>query len=170
MKILVVVDMQNDFVTGSLKNEEAIKIVGPLKKFINEFNGTIIYTRDTHDDNYLETNEGHHLPIKHCIIGTWGHDIIDELTPGTSKIINKKSFGSEDLACYIEFLNMKEQVDEIHFVGVCTDICVIANAIIVKTHLPEIPIYVHKDLTAGVTIKSHNNALETMKNLQIEVI
>lgn len=170
MKILVVVDMQNDFVTGSLKNEEAIKIVGPLKRYINEFNGTIIYTRDTHDDNYLETNEGHHLPIKHCIIGTWGHDIIDELTPGTSKIINKKSFGSEDLACYIEFLNMKEQVEEIHFVGVCTDICVIANAIIVKTHLLEIPIYVHKDLTAGVTIKSHNNALEAMKNLQIEVI
>lgn len=170
MKALVVVDMQNDFVTGSLKNEEAQKIVRPIKNFIDGFEGEVIYTRDTHEENYLDTNEGRHLPVKHCIKGTWGHEIVDELKPKSSKIINKPSFGSEDLACYLDFLNEKNHIDEIHFVGVCTDICVIANAIVVKTHLPEVPIYVHKDLTAGVTIKSHNNALEAMKSLQIEVI
>lgn len=170
MKILVVVDMQNDFVTGSLKNEAAQKIVLPMKSFIENFDGTVIYTRDTHSDDYLKTQEGHYLPIKHCIQGTWGHEIIDELNPHDSKIINKRSFGSEDLACYIDFLNEKNPVSEIHLVGVCTDICVIANAIIIKTHLPEVPIYVHKDLTAGVTASSHNNALCAMKSLQIEVI
>lgn len=170
MKILVVVDMQNDFVYGSLKNEEAIKIVKPLADYIKSFDGEIIYTRDTHSKDYLNTQEGKYLPVNHCILGTKGHDIIDDLTPGDSKIINKKTFGSEDLACYIEFLNTKDKITEIHFVGVCTDICVISNAIIVKTHLPEIPVFVHKNLTAGVSVKSHENALEVMKSLQIEVI
>lgn len=169
MKVLVVVDMQYDFVYGSLKNEEAQKIVPNLVKYVDNFDGEIIYTKDTHHENYLETQEGKKLPVKHCILGSEGHNLIPELNPKDNKIINKPTFGSIDLACYLEFLNSKEKISQIELVGVCTDICVIANAIMIKSHLTEVPIIVHSSLCAGVTPKSHENALEAMKMLQIEV-
>lgn len=169
MKVLVVVDMQYDFVYGSLKNEEAKKIVPDLVKYVDNFEGKIIYTKDTHQENYLETLEGKNLPVKHCILGTKGHDLIPELNPKDSKIINKPTFGSIDLACYLEYLNSIEKIEQIELVGVCTDICVIANAIMIKTHLTETPVIVHSSLCAGVTKHSHKNALDSMKMLQIEV-
>lgn len=166
MKTLIVVDMQNDFIDGALGTKEAEAIVDNVKKKIESYraNGDqIIFTRDTHQDNYLETQEGKNLPVKHCIEGTDGWQISPELDVNGDTIINKVTFGHVWDARMIKGC-------EIELIGLCTDICVISNALGLKAILPETPISVDASCCAGVTPDSHNNALEAMKMCQIKVI
>ncbi len=169
MKYLVVVDMQNDFVYGALGSECAKSIVENVKKYIENFEGEVIFTRDTHEENYLKTQEGKKLPVLHCIKNTKGWEIIQELAPLSfgKKIFDKPSFGSVELA---EYLKSENDVQEVIFVGLCTDICVISNAYLVKAYMPEVKISVVESCCAGVTNESHKRALETMKVCQIEII
>lgn len=181
MKVLVVVDMQNDFVTGSLGTPEARNIVPNVKKKIEEAieNGDqIIYTRDTHFDDYLETREGKKLPVKHCIYGTSGWQIPGELMPpdGYDKkyIMNKETFGSEDLPWALRTLvtmtNGEFNCTEIELIGLCTDICVVSNAILLKTtYCNTCEISVDATCCAGVTPETHEAALKTMEMCQINV-
>ena len=164
MKTLIVIDMQNDFIDGSLGTPEAVDIVENVKAKIKEAeaNGDrIIFTRDTHQENYLETNEGKHLPVVHCIEGTPGWEIRDGLYVEGADIINKPSFG---YTCWAEY-----EFDEIELIGLCTDICVVSNALILKALYPEIRISVDAACCAGVTKESHEAALKTMAMCQIEV-
>ncbi len=168
MKILVVVDMQNDFINGSLGTKEAISIVPNVINKIKEYeinNNLIIYTKDTHYDNYLYTQEGKKLPVKHCIKGTIGHDIPKNIIRDNDLIFEKTTFGSTELISYLN----KIEFDEIELVGLCTDICVISNALLIKAFFPEKRILVDKSCCAGVTPLSHEKALDTMKMCQIEV-
>lgn len=171
MKYLIVVDMQNDFIDGALGSSEAVAIVDNVADKINNFDGKVIYTRDTHSSDYMNTQEGHNLPVEHCIEGTKGWQIADKLTCGRDvEAINKVTFGSVALGEYLVKACEKEAIESITFVGVCTDICVISNALLVKAFLPEIPLYVDASCCAGVTPASHNTALEAMKACQITVI
>lgn len=167
-KLLVVVDMQNDFVTGSLANEEAKKLISSMSEYISSWKDDVVFTRDTHGENYLDTMEGKKLPVKHCIKGSAGWEIVPELKAFSDgkKIFDKPSFGSVELATFIK----DEAYEEITFIGVCTGICVISNAVLAKAFSPEAEIKVVDNLCACVTCASHNTALETMKTLQIEVI
>ena len=180
MKILVVVDMQNDFITGSLGTPEAEAIVSAVDAKIQEYanNGDcVVFTRDTHFDNYLETNEGLHLPVLHCIEGTDGWQITDAIyQPDNATVINKKTFGCYALPdCLMEwYINDPTiTVESIELVGLCTDICVISNALILKSYFTNdhaaIPIKVDARCCAGVTPESHVAAITTMKMCQIEV-
>ena len=172
MKTLIVVDMQNDFIDGPLGTPEARAIVPNVKKKIEEYmerGDTIVFTRDTHRDNYLETNEGKHLPVKHCIWGTHGWEITDELASSVIYVANKRAFGLHEWYEYARLFNFEDS-ESIELVGLCTDICVISNAMILKTTFPEIPIVVDASCCAGVTPESHRNALEAMKMCQIEII
>ena len=162
MKILVVVDMQNDFIDGALGSVQAQGIVENVKNKIEHFDGKIIFTQDTHSDDYLDTQEGKNLPVKHCIKDTNGHNI--------NAIIEKPSFGSPVLVQRLMDINKEEQIEQIVFVGLCTDICVISNAMTVKTFLPEVKITVDSSCCAGVSEKSHNTALDAMRACQIEII
>ncbi|MCR5847741.1 MAG: cysteine hydrolase [Lachnospiraceae bacterium] len=165
MKTLIVVDMQNDFIDGSLGTKEAVSIVSDVKAKIEEYrkNGDeVIFTRDTHHDNYLETNEGKYLPVVHCIENTKGWEIKDGLFFEGAEIIDKPSFG------YMGWMDHK--FEEIEIIGLCTDICVVSNALILKAMFPEIKISVDPKCCAGVTPESHSAALETMKMCQIEII
>lgn len=169
MKTLIVVDMQNDFIDGALGTKEAVAIVPNVKKKIEEYKARgdrIIFTRDTHYDNYLETNEGKHLPVKHCIKDTYGWEISNELNTSGAYIFNKDNFG------YLmwDVFNGAFYGDEIELVGLCTDICVISNALILKAELPEIEITVDASCCAGVTPESHKAALLTMQMCQINVV
>ena len=168
MKILIVVDMQNDFIDGSLGTKEAQSIVphviDKIKKY-EDNNDLVIFTKDTHYYNYMDTMEGKNLPVKHCIKGTHGHYIPDEILRNHKLIIEKETFGSKDLIDYLLKLNF----EEIELVGLCTDICVISNALLIKTFFPEIKISVDSSCCAGVTPISHNEALNTMKKCHIEV-
>ncbi|WP_034453076.1 cysteine hydrolase family protein [Butyrivibrio sp. AE2032] len=171
-KVLVVVDMQNDFLTGALRNEEAIKVAGYVKSKIEEAKKageTIIFTRDTHAENYMETEEGKNLPVPHCIKGTPGWEIIDELNAGAnaSLIIDKETFGSKDLAEY--FKDHSDEIDEVEFIGVCTDICVISNVLLTKAMIPNKKIYVDAAGCAGVTKEAHDTALAAMKACHIVI-
>lgn len=170
-KILVVVDMQNDFIDGALGTKEAQQIVEPVIHKIKEYNISNIYaTRDTHSANYLSTQEGKNLPVEHCIKGTQGWEIraeIAELLDG-AVIVDKPSFGSLELAEVLYEENKKEEL-EIELVGLCTDICVVSNAILLKARMPEIKISVDASCCAGVTPESHKAALETMKMCQINI-
>ena len=171
MKTLIVIDMQQDFIDGSLGTKEAVGIVDNVKKKIEEYlkNGDeVIFTRDTHQENYMDTNEGRHLPVIHCIEETEGWEIRPELIDAVKKsgsgnvtIINKPSFGYTGWG-YFEF-------EEIELGGLCTDICVVSNALILKALFPEIKISVDAAACAGVTPESHNAALTTMKMCQIEI-
>jgi nicotinamidase-related amidase len=172
MKILVVVDMQNDFIDGVLGTQEAEKIISNVVDKINTFNGYIAVTMDTHNDDYLNTQEGKLLPVKHCIYHTYGwelnHDINDALKNAGYRTFIKHTFGSSHLAHEIQGLS--DRIEEIELVGVCTDICVISNALLFKAFVPEIKITVDASCCAGVTPESHKNALEAMKTCQINVI
>lgn len=164
MKTLIVVDMQNDFIDGSLGTKEALAIVDNVKAKIKEYkdNGDeVIFTRDTHHDNYMNTNEGHYLPVVHCIENTKGWEIREGLYIEGAKIIDKPSFGYTGWG--------KFKFDELEIIGLCTDICVVSNALILKALNPEIKISVDSSCCAGVTPDSHNAALETMKMCQIEI-
>ena len=166
-KLLVVIDMQNDFITGPLGTPEAQAIVKKVKARISQAtknDETVAYTRDTHNANYLNTQEGKNLPVPHCIKGSKGWEISEKLDTASDKIIDKPTFGSFELAEYISTL---ADVDEIELIGLCTDICVISNAMILKARFTETPIKVDSSCCAGVTPESHANALSAMKMCQI---
>lgn len=173
-KVLIVIDMQKDFIDGVLGTKEAVFIVPKVINKIKEFNGEVIYTRDTHDENYLKSQEGTKLPVVHCIKDTEGWSLvngIEELArKSKSKIFDKPAFGSMDMVRYVESLCKEGKVDEIELVGVCTDICVISNAVLLKSAMPEVKIVVDSSCCAGVTPESHNNALNAMNMCQIEII
>lgn len=171
-KILVVIDMQNDFIEGALGTKEAIAIVDNVVDKINSYPPENIYaTRDTHSENYLKTNEGRNLPVLHCVKNTEGWQINDKVKKALrgAVIVDKPTFGSFELAEILKAENEKEEI-EIELIGLCTDICVVSNALILKAALPEINISVDSKCCAGVTPKSHNSALETMKMCQINII
>ena len=171
MKVLVVVDMQNDFIDQALGTKEAVGIVDNVATKISEFDGKVIFTRDTHQDNYMETQEGKNLPVKHCIKGSMGWQISDKLPVSSDAvIIDKPTFGSKELGLYLEELAKETEIEEIEVIGLCTDICVISNALLIKAFLPEVRITVDSSCCAGVTPQSHNTALEAMKSCQINVI
>lgn len=167
-KVLIVVDVQKDFVDGALGTPEALAIIPRVKEKIAECRangGTVIFTRDTHHADYLETNEGKHLPVKHCIENTDGWNIYDGLTDDESVILNKPTFG---------YLNWNKHIGnfadlEIELIGLCTDICVVSNALILKAMFPEAVVSVDSTACAGVTPASHEAALNTMKMCQVEV-
>lgn len=163
-KTLIVVDMQKDFIDGSLGTKEAEAIVENVKRKIaayQERGDEIIFTRDTHQENYLDTNEGKHLPVVHCIEGTEGWRIAEGLEVPGAIYIDKPSFG---------YMNWKDyNLEEVELVGLCTDICVVSNALIIKAAYPEIRVSVDAECCAGVTPESHKAALLTMKMCQVEV-
>ena len=170
MKILIVIDMQNDFIDAALGTNEAIAIVPNVVKKIAEYRAAgkpVIFTRDTHQKNYLETQEGKNLPVEHCIEGTAGWQISSALDVENSKIFDKPTFGSIELADYVATL---PELEEIEIVGLCTDICVISNALLLKAKMPEIPILVDSKCCAGVTPQSHENALAAMKMCHIKIL
>lgn len=168
--ILIVVDMQNDFVNGALGTKEAQEIVSPVKEKIKTFEGRVIFTRDTHESNYLQTQEGVKLPVPHCIRGTQGWEICPELKDLAKEIVDKPTFGSTELQELLVKENSVNPIGRIELVGICTDICVISNALLLKASLLETEICVHSSLCAGVTPESHQNALEAMKMCQITVL
>lgn len=175
-RLLVVVDMQNDFITGSLGTKEATGIVERVINKIKEYeesNDRIIFTMDTHFDNYMETKEGEFLPVRHCIKDSDGWNICASITDACEicnyKVYEKVTFGSSELAQDI-MSGMYDDIIEIELVGLCTDICVISNALLIKSFLPEIPITVDSSCCAGVTSESHKNALEAMKMCQINIV
>ena len=164
MKTLIVVDMQKDFVDGALGTTEAVDILPNVKNKIKEYidNGDeVIFTRDTHHENYLDTNEGKHLPVVHCIEASDGWQIYEGLYVDGCKIIDKPSFG------YIGWNEFK--FEEVELIGLCTDICVVSNALILKALFPEIKVSVDSKCCAGVTVESHEAALKTMGMCQVEV-
>ncbi len=175
-KILIVVDMQNDFVTGSLGSKDAQAILEPVKKKIMQYEkdgNEIIFTRDTHDAEYMDTNEGKHLPVPHCICGTEGWQICKTLTEGMEKpitCIDKPTFGYMDWKQTIQGDTEDGSGLRIELIGVCTDICVVSNALILKAMYPEADIFVDANCCAGVTKKAHEAALLTMESCQIQVL
>ena len=164
-KTLIVVDMQNDFITGSLGTKEAQDIVQKVKNKIAEYQkrgDEIIFTRDTHQTDYLNTPEGKKLPVEHCIEGTVGWQIAEGLEVDEAVYIDKPTFG---------WTHWNDRTfEEIEMVGLCTDICVVSNALILKATFPDVEITVEASCCAGVTPATHNAALETMKMCQINVI
>ena len=168
MKYLIVVDMQNDFITGSLGSNLAEKIVPYVVEKVKNFNGKVIFTRDTHFADYMKSQEGRNLPVEHCIKDTDGWQICDELKPYGVDVVDKVTFGSIDLP---KILNgYGEKIDEIELCGLCTDICVISNAMILKATFPEVKITIDSKCCAGVSVESHNTALTAMKAVQIEIL
>ena len=170
-KILIVIDMQNDFIDAALGTKEAVAIVDAVKKKIWTYPARdIIATMDTHGENYMETQEGKYLPVPHCIKGSEGWKIrpdIAELLKG-AKIYEKPTFGSTALAADMKALSEKEDI-ELELIGLCTDICVVSNALLLKAAMPEVKISVDPSCCAGVTPEKHMAALETMRSCQIQV-
>ena len=158
--ILVVVDMQNDFIDGALGTKEAVAIIPKVEEKIRNFKGTVLFTRDTHETWYLDTQEGKKLPIPHCIRDTEGWQIRRELDD------LRKTEPAADLVA----MNIEDEIGSITFVGLCTDICVISNALLAKATLPEVPITVDASCCAGVTPESHENALKAMEMCQIDIV
>ena len=164
-KTLIVIDMQNDFIDGSLGTAEAVAIVENVQRKIAEYKSEgaeIIFTRDTHGENYLETPEGKKLPVVHCVEGTQGWQISEKLDTAGCDIIDKPSFGWTRWT--------ERSFDNIELVGLCTDICVVSNALILKAQFPEAEITVDAACCAGVTPETHKAALATMKMCQIHVV
>ncbi|MBR4456458.1 MAG: cysteine hydrolase [Solobacterium sp.] len=171
-RLLVVVDMQKDFVDGSLGTKEAQAILPAVREKIESYPQDCVYaTLDTHQKNYLETNEGKHLPVEHCIEGTEGWRIHPEIADALKKavFVVKPTFGSVKLMEMLKKENEKEEIS-VELIGLCTDICVISNALLLKAAMPEITISVDAGCCAGVTPEKHTAALETMRSCQIEVI
>ena len=168
-KILLVVDMQNDFIDGALGSPEAQAIVPTVNSVIQGFDGDVYFTRDTHLENYMDTQEGRLLPVAHCIKGSDGWQISSSLdTACACGIIDKPTFGFIDIASIIADRGC--DIEEITLIGLCTDICVISNAMILKAAFPEAKISVIASACAGVSPESHHNALEAMKMCQIKII
>ncbi len=173
MKYLIVVDMQNDFITGSLGSREAEAILPEVIQKVKSYDGTVLFTMDTHSDDYLNTQEGRNLPVKHCIKPEEGWRLAQELEQAAAqsgcKIYEKPTFGCVELAADLQTLSRGGSVEEIELCGLCTDICVISNAMLCKAFLPEVPVCVDAKCCAGVTPESHKNALEAMKMCQITI-
>lgn len=171
-KILVVIDMQNDFIDGALGSKEAWNIVENVKAKIRTYPKENIYaTMDTHEEIYMQTQEGKYLPVPHCIRGTEGWKLqsgIAELLAG-ARVIGKPTFGSTKLAEELTELADKEEI-ELELIGLCTDICVVSNALLLKAFMPEVPVTVDAACCAGVTPEKHQAALETMRSCQINVV
>lgn len=168
--VLAVIDMQNDFIDGALGTKEAEAIVEKVAAAIRDFDGEVICTRDTHYEGYLDTQEGKKLPVPHCIKDTEGWQIsnqVSEACAGKAKIFDKPTFGSVELA---EYLKKMTDLESVTVIGLCTDICVISNALVIKAFLPEVTVKVDAACCAGVTPQSHQNALEAMKMCQVEVV
>ena len=170
-KILIVIDMQNDFIDGALGTKEAQDIIENVKAKIRTYpKENIFATMDTHEDTYMQTQEGKYLPVPHCIRGTEGWKIrsdVAELLAG-AQVIGKPTFGSTILAEEVKKLADKEEI-ELELIGLCTDICVVSNALLLKAFMPEVPITVDASCCAGVTPEKHLAALETMRSCQITV-
>ncbi|MDD2980701.1 MAG: cysteine hydrolase [Hespellia sp.] len=172
-KLLIVVDMQNDFIGGALGTKEAQKILPDVVEKIKTFEGPVLFTQDTHEKNYLETQEGKKLPVEHCIRETEGwklHPEIAALVGDEENIIKKPTFGSAEMAAMLGMMSEKFEIESITLIGLCTDICVISNAMTLKAFLPEVPIIVDSKCCAGVTPESHENALRAMRACQIEIV
>lgn len=171
MKVLVVIDMQNDFIDGALGTPEACAIVPAVVDKIRNFDGLVLATRDTHGADYLNTQEGRNLPVEHCIKGTKGWELNPEISALIKEApIDKPTFGSCELGMRLKELAQHENIENITLIGVCTDICVISNAMIIKAFLPEVPVTVVKECCAGVTPESHLRAIEAMRSCQIEIV
>ncbi len=171
MDVLIVVDMQNDFIDGTLGTKEAVAIVPNVVERIKTFKGLILATRDTHNSDYLSTQEGRKLPVEHCIKGSRGWNIREEISALIKEEpIDKPTFGSRELADRLLTVNMEEAIESITIIGLCTDICVISNALLLKAFLPEVPLMVDASCCAGVTKESHEQALEAMKMCQIQIL
>lgn len=173
-KLLIVVDMQNDFTTGALRNEDAIAIIPNVVARVKDALADgydVIFTRDTHSDGYMATEEGRNLPVPHCIEGTPGWELIDELkayAQSPARIVDKVTFGSSELGRILgtEYADC----EEVELIGICTDICVISNALLTKAFLPNAHVKVDASCCAGVTPESHRTALEAMKACHVEVV
>lgn len=169
--ILIVVDMQNDFIDGALGTREAQAIVDKVKEKILDFKGPVIFTRDTHGENYMETQEGRNLPVPHCIKGTDGWQIRPELDDlRRTQPVDKPGFGSVELGRMLLEMNAEEAIGSVTLVGLCTDVCVISNALIIKAFLPEVPVKVDAACCAGISPESHGNALSAMAMCQVEIL
>lgn len=173
-KYLIVVDMQNDFIDGALGTKYAEAIVPAVKarieKGISE-GERVIFTRDCHGTDYMKTREGRKLPVPHCVVGTHGFEISPELKElaDSCEIIDKPTFGSIELAKKLAESDRSEKIEKITLIGLCTDICVISNCMVLKAALPEADIAVVSDCCAGVTPESHFTALDAMKACQVEI-
>ena len=170
-KILVVVDVQNDFIDGSLGTAEAVGIVENVKAKIRKYDQNDIFvTMDTHTPDYLNTQEGKYLPVEHCIKGTEGWQIRDDIAEllGDARIFEKPTFGSTELADELAKIASEEEI-EIEIIGLCTDICVVSNALLLKAKMPEVPISTDPACCAGVTPEAHEAALKTMQMCQIRM-
>ena len=179
MKILVVLDMQHDFVDGPLGSREAQAIVpnvaAKVKQYAEMEDGLVVYTRDTHFADYADTREGRYLPVPHCIFETEGWEIIPEVLNNQAAVVilNKETFGYSAIAEEIGYIvngELDQEIDSIEVCGLCTDICVVSNALILKANFPEIPFVVDSACCAGVTPEKHEAALEVMRSCQIDVI
>ncbi len=174
-KLLLVVDMQNDFITGALGTPEAVSIVPKVCRKVSqhlEQGGLLAFTLDTHGENYLETQEGKFLPVPHCVRGTWGWQFCPELLavvdPWRHTVYEKETFGSSALARDLAD-GRYDGLDQVELVGLCTDICVVSNALLCKTFLPQVPVVVDGACCAGVTPQAHREALHTMGQCQVQV-
>lgn len=167
MKVLVAIDLQNDFITGALGTAEAAAMLPRAERRIREFEGLVLFTRDTHSADYLSTREGRALPVPHCITGTEGWQLAAPLQPYAAEVIDKPTFGSTVLGERLRTLNETSPIESITLIGLCTDICVISNALLLRAYLPEVPIYVDAACCAGVTPESHRTALCAMRACQI---
>lgn len=178
MKILVVIDMQKDFVDGALGSPEAQAIVpnvaAKVKQYAEMADGLVVYTRDTHFDNYMDTREGKYLPVPHCVFETEGWEIVPEVLneEAAAVYVNKMTFGCNYLAAEISdpVEELGETIKSIEICGLCTDICVVSNALILKANFPEVSFTVDSACCAGVTPEKHEAALEVMRSCQIDVI
>ena len=173
-KYLIVIDMQNDFVDGALGTPEAQAIADAVVEEAKSFDGTVAFTLDTHGEDYLSSQEGANLPVPHCIKGTPGWQLIPALDSvaheRNARIFEKPTFGSTDLAAWLQAENATNPIESIELVGVCTDICVVSNALLIKAVLPEVPLVVDAALCAGVTPAAHEAALATMRSCQVQVL
>lgn len=172
-KKLVVIDVQNDFVTGSLGTKEAQAMLPRLIEKVKAFDGEILMTRDTHEVDYMETQEGRMLPVPHCIRGTEGWALVPELeairVEQNLKVYDKPCFGSLELVADMKAAYERGELESLELVGICTDICVVSNALMLKSTMPELPMYVDAECCAGVTPEKHEAALEVMRSCQVNV-
>lgn len=168
---LVVVDMQNDFVNGSLGTKEAEAVVSKTVEKAASFPGKVLFTQDTHGGDYLNTQEGKMLPVEHCIKETEGWQIIPQLKAilesGNCSVFEKDTFGSVELARFLQKKYQENEVESVELVGLCTDICVISNALLLKAFMPQLPVFVDASCCAGVSPKKHEAALATMESCQV---
>ena len=170
---LIVVDMQKDFVDGNLGTKEAVAIVDAVVEKVKHFDGEVIFTRDTHFDNYMDTQEGKNLPVIHCVKDTDGWALIPELekirVEKGCKCYDKPTFGSTALAEDIKTAFESGEIAGAELIGICTDICVVSNALLIKAFCPELPVALDSSCCAGVTPEKHEAAIETMRSCQIQV-